>query len=101
VPYYIAPPPLNPVSRVLAALLGVLALVGAFFFGLVVLAVAVGLGVLAWLFVTLRIWWLRRRWQDPVSGGPRSAKGRPDANGRRGDEVIEADYEVISRREDD
>lgn len=74
---------MNPLSRVLAGLLGVLALVGAFFFGLVVVALAVGLGLLAWLTLALRLWWLRR--QQP---------------GARGDEVLDADYEVISRRED-
>jgi len=92
---------MNPLSRVLAGLLGALALVGAFFFGLVVLAVAVGLGVLAWLVVTLRMWWLRRHWQDQVIESPRTATGRPDAASRHRDEVIEADYEVISRHEDD
>ena len=36
--YYIAPPPMNPLTRLLAGLVAVLALVGAFFFGLFVLA---------------------------------------------------------------
>lgn len=99
--YYIAPPPMNPVSRILAGLLGLLAVVGAFFFGLVVLAFAIGLGILAWLLVTLRMWWLRRRWRregDRVGPAGAAGPGRPD---RGQDEVIEADYEVISRREDD
>jgi len=99
--YYIAPPPMNPISRVLAGLVGVLVLVGAFFFGLVVLAVAIGVAVLAWLFIALRMWWLRRRWGGQFGGsGPVGAdrSARPE---RREKEVIEADYEVISRREDD
>ena len=37
-PYYITPPPMNPLSRLLAAIVAVLALVGAFFFGVFVLA---------------------------------------------------------------
>jgi hypothetical protein len=95
---------MNPVSRILAGLLGLLAVVGAFFFGLIVLAFALGLGILAWLLVTLRMWWLRRRWQsEGGSVGPAGAArpDRPDRPDRRHDEVIEADYEVISRREDD
>ena len=32
-PQYIAPPPMNPLSRLLAGILAVLALAGAFFFG--------------------------------------------------------------------
>jgi hypothetical protein len=47
------------------------------------------------------MWWLRRRWQsEGGSVGPAGA-ARPDRPDRRHDEVIEADYEVISRREDD
>jgi len=91
---------MNPVSRILAGLLGVLALVGAFFFGLVVLAVAIGLGVLAWLFVVLRMWWLGRHGQSQVEPGQTTRRARQgNAPGRESD-VIEADYEVVSRRDD-
>jgi uncharacterized iron-regulated membrane protein len=91
---YLPPPPSNPLARILAGSLAVLALAGAFFFGLVVLALAVGLGLLAWLALALRVWWLRRRGRDKAGGG-----GRPGADVRRG-EVIEAEYEVVSRRDD-
>ena len=91
---------MSPLSRIVAGLLGVLALVGAFFFGLVVLAVAIGLGVLAWLFLTLRMWWLRRRWQSQVEHGTATGPARPGASGHRESDVIEADYEVVSRRDD-
>ena len=99
-PYYIAPPPLNPLSRILAGLLGVLALVGAFFFGLVVLAVAIGLGVLVWLFVALRMWWLRRRWQGQSGPGGGDGPAHSGTPSQRERDVIEADYEVVSRRDD-
>jgi hypothetical protein len=92
--YRLPPPPLNPLARVLAGLLAALALAGAFFFGLVVLALAVGLGLLAWLVLTLRVWWLRRQGRDRAGGG-----GRPGADARKG-KVIEADYEVVSRHDD-
>lgn len=91
---------MNPLSRILASLLAVLAVVGAFFFGLVVLALAIGLGLLAWLALASRMWWLRRRF------GGRRATGSADAGpgaagpGVRADDVIEADYEVVSRREE-
>jgi hypothetical protein len=94
-PYRLPRPPLNPQSRILAGLLAVLALAGAFFFGLVMLALAVGLGVLAWLVQTLRLWWLRRQGRDKARGG--SSRAGPDV---RHGEVIEADYEVVSRRDD-
>jgi hypothetical protein len=73
---------MSPLARLLAAVLGILAVIGAFFFGLFILAVAVGLGALAWIGLSVRGWWLRRQ----MSGQP-------------SEEVIEAEYTVVSRRE--
>jgi predicted lipid-binding transport protein (Tim44 family) len=98
--YYLSPPPLNPVARILAGLLAVAALVGAFFFGLIILAVAVGLGVVAWLVLTVRVWWLRRRFRAGRGDGEKPA-GHATAGGVRKPDVIDAEYEVISRSEDD
>jgi hypothetical protein len=90
-PFYLEPPPMGPLSRLLAGLVAILALVGAFFFGLFVLAVVVGLGVLAWLALALRTWWLRRGLSGTGGDGPlRPGPGR----------VIEGDYDVLARRED-
>lgn len=94
-PYRLPRPPLNPQSRILAGLLAALALAGAFFFGLVVLALAAGLGVLAWLVLTLRVWWLRRQGRHQARRGA----SRAGTDVRQG-EVIEADYEVVSRHDD-
>ena len=98
--YYLSPPPLNPVARILAGLLAVAALVGAFFFGLIILAAAVGLGVVAWLVLTVRVWWLRRRFRAG-SGDSGKPAGQSTPGGVRKPDVIDAEYEVISRREDD
>jgi hypothetical protein len=87
--YYISPPPVNPLARLLAGVFALLALAGAFFFGLIVLAVAVGVGMIAWIALWLRVWWLGRR------GVGRT---RPGASGG---EVIEAEYTVVSRAEED
>ena len=38
-------PPMNPFTRILAGLFGLVALVGAFFFGFLILAVAVAVGM--------------------------------------------------------
>ena len=62
--YYISGPPMNPLARILAGLVGVLALVGAFFFGI-------------FIFI-----------------------GAADHRRAGGDDVIEAEYEVVSRSED-
>jgi len=90
-PYYISQTPMNPLSRVLAALVAALALVGALFFGLVVLVLIVGLGLVFWLGLRLRIWWFRRHL-------PRN-EVTPDHNPGQG-EVIDAEYTVVSKRRD-
>lgn len=87
--YYISPPPASPLTRILASVFAVMVLVGAFIFGLFVLAAAVGVGLLLWIGLAIRGWWLRR-------DGVKKSSGR-----RAGDsESIEAEYTVISRRRD-
>jgi hypothetical protein len=82
---------MNPLSRLLAGVTAVLALVAAFFFGLVVLALAVGIGLLFWLGIRLRLWWMRRH-IPPVDTAP---AGTPQKG-----EVIDAEYTVVSRQKD-
>ena len=91
--YFIGPPPpSNPVVRVLAAVLAALALAVAVFFGAVVVMVLTGLVLLLGSAVWLRCWWLGRRL--------RSGR-KPDSTPEQsGDTVIEAEYTVLSRRED-
>ncbi len=84
--YYISPPPMNPLSRLLAGILAVLALAGAFFFGVFVLVLAVSVGFFGWLILWIRMWWVRR-------------KGSPTDN-RQG-KVIDAEYTVVSRQDED
>ena len=86
-PYY----PMNPLSRALAAVMAVLALAAAFFFGLIVLALAVGIGLLFWLGIRLRLWWMRRH----ISAFDTAPANRPQKG-----EVIDAEYTVVSRRKD-
>jgi hypothetical protein len=90
-PYYINQTPMNPLSRLLAALVAALVLVGAFFFGLVVLALIVGLGLVFWLGLRVRLWWLRRHL--PPAEVP--SDGKPGEG-----EVIDAEYTVVSKKRD-
>lgn len=89
-PYYIAPPPMNPLTRLLAGVLAVLALVGAFFFGFFILIFALGFGLVGWLALSLRLWWLRRK--NPAAPAP----GKD-----RADDVIDAEYRVVSRKDEE
>jgi predicted lipid-binding transport protein (Tim44 family) len=95
--YRIGGPPANPFARLLAGLVGVLAVVGAAFFGLFLFAAAIAVGLIAWGVIALRVWWIRRRLkaagvrpENPFGEEP----DRPDEGDRS---VIEADYEVVSR----
>ncbi|MBT8049155.1 MAG: hypothetical protein HKN57_09695 [Xanthomonadales bacterium] len=101
-PHYISPPPMNPVSRLLAAVLGVLVLAGAFFFGLIVLALVAGLGLIAWLAFSLRVWWLQRKFGGAASGsGQADRRGRASEPGDSNGDIIDAEYTVVSRRDED
>jgi hypothetical protein len=88
--YYISPPAMNPLSRLLAALVATLSLIGFFFFGLVVAGILLG-GLLAFgvVFWVRSLWLGRKPLASPASPGP--------PEGQRG-EVIEAEYTVVRRR---
>ena len=95
---------MSPLSRLAAAVVGLLLLAGAFFFGLFVLAVAIGLGAIGWLIFRIRLWWLRRTLaehpggHDPSSGSERQPE---QGSGSRKGDIIDAEYTVVSRRDDD
>jgi len=90
--YYIAPPPMNPLSRFLTALFAVLVLAGAFFFGLAVLAVLVASFSVFALVIYVRAWWLGRK-----RGATRPHRSRTASD----ETVIDAEYTVVSRRQND
>ena len=107
-PQYIAPPPMNPLSRLLAGILAVLALAGAFFFGIFVLGLVAGLGLIAWLVFSIRMWWLRKKFAGNLSGmGGMGGMGGMDSQNREQDagadngDIIEAEYTVVSRKDED
>jgi hypothetical protein len=87
--YYISPPPMNPVSRLVAAIVAVLVLAVAFFLGLAVLIILAAVLASFVLFFYLRSWWLGR-----TSGDSNAVQKRPNPDGK----VIDAEYTVVSRR---
>ena len=93
---YISPPPSNPLSRILMALMGLLVLVGSFMLGLVALVVALSVGLLVAIAVWLRLAWIRRRLKrEGVTAFNTDARAR-SADG----DALEAEYTVVdSRRE--
>ena len=98
--YRIGPPPLNPVTRLLAGIAAAIALVGAFFFGFIILAVAVVAGLVLWLFIRVRLWWFRRKLAAQADSGHGETVGKPFASEQERGDAIDAEYEVISREQD-
>lgn len=93
-PYYISPPPQNPLTRIFTAIIAVFALVGFLMLGMVALVVVAGVGLIGGLVLWLRVAWIKRRLQksgvdlSSVSNGPKES----------GD-VIDGEYTVISTQE--
>jgi len=84
---------MNPIGRLLASLFAVLLIVGAVIFGFFVLIAGVVLGLVAWIGFAVRGWWLRKK----GGGVPGNDPGNSTL---KRSEAIEAEYTVISRRQD-
>ncbi len=77
----------NPLVQIAAVVVAVLVTVGAVFLGAIVLSFFVGLAILAWLGLTIRLWWLRQRMRRSETG--RSAQGG---------EIMDVEYTVVEER---
>ena len=93
-PYYISPPPQNPLTRIIAAIIAVFALVGAFIIGAAALLVVAGLGLIAGLALWARVAWVKHRLKK--SGVDLGAGSIPK---RESGDVIDAEYTVVSVQE--
>jgi predicted lipid-binding transport protein (Tim44 family) len=99
-PSYISPPPRNPLSAILAGIVGVVVMVGAFMLGFVALVVALAIGALIGAAIYVRVWWAKRQLAkqgiDLDSANPFSNHASPS----QGDS-LEAEYTVISKKQED
>ncbi len=90
-PYYINPPPQNPLTRAIAAIVAVFTLVAAFMVGMAALLVVAGVGAVVGIAIWLRVIWIKRRLRK--SGVDLNARmDIPTETGH----VIDAEYTVIS-----
>ena len=94
-PYYISPPPQGPLTRIIAAIIAVFALVGAFMIGMAALLVVAGVGLIAGIVIWLRLAWIKRKLRKSgVDVGVQMNTPRDSGH------VIDAEYTVISDRQD-
>ena len=93
-PYYISPPPQNPLTRFIAAIVAVFVLIGAFIIGAAAFVIVAGIGVIAGLVLWARIAWVKHRLKK--SGMDLGPRQQPKSEAG---EVIEAEYTVVSVKE--
>jgi hypothetical protein len=94
-PYYISPPPQNPLTRIIAAIIAAFVLVGAFMIGMVALLIVAGVGLIAGIAIWLRVAWIKRKLRQ--SGVNLNVNADiPRESGH----VIDAEYTVISETQD-
>ena len=94
-PYYISPPPQNPLSRFITAIIAIFVLAGAFMIGMAALLVVAGIGLIAGIAIWLRVAWIKRRLRK--SGVDLGVN--VDIS-RQSGQVIDAEYTVISETQD-
>jgi len=94
-PYYISPPPQNPLTRIIATIIAVFVLAGAFMIGMAALLVVAGVGLIAAVVIWLRVIWIKRRLRKSgVDLGVEMGSSQESGH------VIDAEYTVISDPQD-
>ncbi len=88
-PVYLTPPPRSPLARAAAAVLGALALVGAFMVGAVAFLVLLGVALVGGAWVWFRTRDVRKTLREAAEANPGTAAG----------DAIEAEYTVVTRRQ--
>ena len=90
-PHYLTPPPQGPLTRIIASIIAVFALLGFFMLGLAALLVIGGIVLVAGLIIWIRVAWIKRRLQKSgVNLGAEAGDSRESGN------VIDAEYTVVA-----
>lgn len=89
--------PGNPVANAITMVLGGLALAAALVFGFAAFLVLLLVGAVFVSFVSIRLWWLRRKFAK-AGGQMHGHPGRPPSESGS---TIDAEYEVLSRDDKD
>lgn len=93
--YYISPPPQSPLSRFIAAIVAVLALIASFMIGMAALLVVGGIVLVAGIVIWLRVAWIKRQLRKSgVDLGANMDAAQEPGN------VIDAEYTVVSDSQD-
>ncbi len=97
-PVYLTPPPGNPLTRALAAVVATLFLIGAFMIGMVAFLIALGISLLAGLWFWIKNWRvLSEVAKQTRAAGTTHGAERPGRPAGRANDTIEGEYTVVSR----
>ena len=93
---YISPPPQNPLTKIIAAVIAAFVLIGSFMIGIAALLVVACVGLVAGIAIWLRVAWIKRRFRKSgvVFGAPVDLSRQPG-------QVIDAEYTVVSDNKDE
>ena len=94
-PYYLSPPPQNPLTRIIAAIIALFVLVGSFMIGIAALLVVASIGIVLAIAIWIRVAWIKRRLKKEGVHFGMDIK-EPE----RGGQVIDAEYTVVSETEE-
>lgn len=94
-PVYLTPPPGNPLTRALAAVVAALFLVGAFMIGMVAFLVVLGISLIAGLWFWIKNW--RALAGAARQTGASGSAEQPAKTARPANDSIEGEYTVVSR----
>ena len=94
-PYYISPPPQNPLTRIIAGIVGAFVLIGTFMIGMVAFLVVAGVALIAGIALWLRIAWVKRRLKKSGVDLGAGVNTRQETG-----HVIDAEYTVVTDSED-
>jgi uncharacterized iron-regulated membrane protein len=87
----------NPLAQILSLIVFAVLLVGALIMGTFVIALLLGLAVIASAVLAVRVWWLKRKFggRPPFEGGAEPPGAAP------GTRLIEGEYEVLRKGDTD
>ena len=92
-PYYISPPPQNPIGRFISTIIAILILAGTLMLGMAAFLVVAGIGLVAGIIIWLRVLLIKRKLQE--NGVDAGVRNEPSSSSGH---IIDAEYTVISEQ---
>ena len=99
--YHLNPPPQGPLTRIIASIVAVFALLGFVMLGLAAFLVIGAVVLVGGLIIWLRVAWIRRRLKKSGINLGAQAHGPSQQGSAEQGNVIDAEYTVVSNTDND